>query len=507
MRGAKTRFALLEPSSLRVRLAAHRGLIVVLVLATMARVGASVAYWPALFFSDSWQYLNLAFSRFPVGIAPSRPSGYPLLLRLLSAPGHDFALVVVLQHVAGLGTGVLVYALCLRLGVARRVAVLAAAVVILDAYAIALEQHIMAESFFELALAAVMLLTISLGERTRPLVLAGGLLAITVTLRTAALFVIPVWLVYLLWSGVGRRRLLAGAAAVLVPLFAYSALHYVHTAGSFGLQQAQGWFLYGRVEAIADCRGAAIPPATRPLCVADARARAAPSPDFWIWSPQSPAERLFGGNPDFYVGDGGYGHFQTARDDALLQSYALAIIARHPLVYARTVSADFARFFDPRARPDSNDDGVNVTFPRALGVAAANVPARNRYFPSYVPRVRWPSALLRSYQRIFHAPRLLLGLLTLGALLALLAPLIPARRLQAGRRPEIFLLSGSGVAILLASAMLVAFVVRYLIPEIPLLLCGGVTAVNELIRAMRRTAPNGSHPPAVDPREAGESSC
>lgn len=303
MRAAMNRFALLDLPGLRVRLAPHRGLIAVLGLATIVRVGASIAYWPALFFSDSWQYLNLAFSRFPVGIAPSRPSGYPLLLRLLSAPGHDLALVVVLQHVAGLGTGVLTYALCLRLGLARRIALLAAAVVILDAYAIALEQHIMAESFFELAVMAAMLLTISRGERTRALVLAGGLLAIAATLRTAALFVIPVWLVYLLWSGVGRRRLLAGAAPVIVPLLAYSAMHYVHTDGSFGLQQAQGWFLYGRVEAIADCRGASVPPATRPLCIADARVRAAPSPDFWIWSPQSPAERLFGGNPDFYVGE------------------------------------------------------------------------------------------------------------------------------------------------------------------------------------------------------------
>ena len=485
MRPTTNRFALLEPSGLRVRLAPHRAVIAVLGLATIVRVGAAVAYWPALFFSDSWQYLNLAFSRFPVGIAPSRPSGYPLLLRLLSAPGHDFALVVALQHVAGLGAGVLVYALCLRLGLARWVAVLAAAAVILDAYAIALEQHIMAESFFELALMGAMLLTISRRDRTRALVLAGVLLAIAATLRTAALFVIPVWLAFLLWAGVGRRRLLAGAAAVLVPLLTYSAIHYAHTDGSFGLQQAQGWFLYARVEAIADCRGAAIPPATRPLCIADAYARGAPSPDFWIWSSQSPAERAFGGNPDFYVGDGAYGHLQTARIDALLQSYALAIVTRHPLAYARTVGADFGRFFDPHAGPDSNVDGVTVTFPRAPRIAQVDLAARDRYFPAYVPPVRWPSPLLQGYQRIFHAPRLLLGILTLVALLALLAPLIPARQLQVARRPEILLLSGSGVVILLASAMFVAFVVRYLIPEIPLLLCGGLTAINELIRSIR----------------------
>ncbi len=62
------------------------------------RVGVEIAYRPALFISDSWEYLNIAYSTTPVGTAPSRPSGYPLLLRLLMFPGRDVLLVTVLQH-------------------------------------------------------------------------------------------------------------------------------------------------------------------------------------------------------------------------------------------------------------------------------------------------------------------------------------------------------------------------------------------------------------------------
>src|SRR5947209_14783314 len=102
----------------------HTGLIAVLVAGTLLRIGVELAYRPALFFGDSWRYLHMTFSGFPVGILPSRPSGYPLLLRLLTAPGRDVLLVTVVQHIAGLVVGILVYVLLLRLGLRRLVAAL-----------------------------------------------------------------------------------------------------------------------------------------------------------------------------------------------------------------------------------------------------------------------------------------------------------------------------------------------------------------------------------------------
>ena len=136
---------------MRALLRTHWPLVVVLVAAAVVRVGVAIAYWPAVFFGDSWAYLNLAYEG---GFAPDRPSGYPQALHLLSVFGRDLGTITIAQHLAGLVTGVLVYALMLRLRLPRWLATVGAAVVVLDAYAIALEQQILAEAFFTLALVA-----------------------------------------------------------------------------------------------------------------------------------------------------------------------------------------------------------------------------------------------------------------------------------------------------------------------------------------------------------------
>src|SRR3954467_8266769 len=96
-----------------------------------------------------------------VTFAPLRPSGYPLILKLL----HALPVVTVAQHLAGLAPappvpatcpplgggpapGTLVYATCRHLGVRRWLATVGAAFVALDAWAIALEQYVLAEAFF-----------------------------------------------------------------------------------------------------------------------------------------------------------------------------------------------------------------------------------------------------------------------------------------------------------------------------------------------------------------------
>src|SRR5947209_20495855 len=94
----------------------HAAFVVVLVAAGVLRAGAEVAYRPALFFSDSWVYLSTTFGGTPVGVVPSRPSGYPLFLRLFTLARRDVLLVTIVQHVAGLAVGALVYFLLLHLG-------------------------------------------------------------------------------------------------------------------------------------------------------------------------------------------------------------------------------------------------------------------------------------------------------------------------------------------------------------------------------------------------------
>jgi hypothetical protein len=459
----------------------HEGLLLVVILAVALRVGVEIAYRPALFFSDSWRYLSMAFSGLPVGITPSRPSGYPLLLRLLTFSGRDVLLVTVVQHVAGLLVGVLVYTLLLRLGLRRVIATAAAAVVLLDSYAMALEQFIMAEAFFTLLVVSAIVLTIVRRTSPRAVMVAGALLAGACTLRTAALFVIPVWLLYLLWRARDRRWVLWGVGGLLLPLLVYAAWAW-RTEGSFNVDQAEGWFLYGRIAQIADCRGANVPAPTRSLCYVPAAWRRAFPPGFWVWGADAPAVKLFGGTPDSHTGKPGGGAI-VARDNRVLEGFAIAIILSHPVAYATVVGSDFLRFFVPDGSPYSDADGVTVRFPSSPLTDWVWPGPRNRYVPGYVPRLYWPASLLARYQSVFHASRLLVGALTIVALSALLAPILTVGRVIVGRRAEIFLLTGSGVVMLLASAALVGFVLRYLVPTVPLLISGGLVAANELVDA------------------------
>lgn len=125
----------------------------VLSVAAALRIAATVAYWPGILWPDSWGYLWQAYAGNPVAFAPPHPSGYPLLIRIITLAGRQIAVVMVAQHVAGLAVGAVGYLLLLRMGTPRWLAALASAVVLLDGYAIGLEQHLMSEPFFGLCLA------------------------------------------------------------------------------------------------------------------------------------------------------------------------------------------------------------------------------------------------------------------------------------------------------------------------------------------------------------------
>ena len=87
---------------MRSLLRAHWPLLVVLAIAAAVRVAVAIAYQPAIFFGDSWAYLDLAYGGSPVGFAPDRPSGYPMLIDLLSIFGRSLGAITTAQHLAGL---------------------------------------------------------------------------------------------------------------------------------------------------------------------------------------------------------------------------------------------------------------------------------------------------------------------------------------------------------------------------------------------------------------------
>jgi hypothetical protein len=450
----------------------HWPLVLVLVVAAAVRAGVAVAYWPAVFFGDSWSYLNLAFEGDPIAFAPDRPSGYPVAISVLSVFGRSLAAITVAQHLAGLVTGVLVYALILRLHLPRWLATTGAAVVVLDAYAIALEQQVLAEAFFTLALVSSFYLAVGRDRGIPALAASGVLLALATTMRTAALFAIPVWIAYVAWSHRSVRLLAPAAVGLAAPLLAYAIWHSAET-GRFGLTHADGWFLYGRVGEIADCRGADIPRAGRPLCARNARDRREGAA-YHIWNADGPARRVFGGMSRDPA--------TQERSNEVLREFALAIIRDRPGRYAELVWDDFMRYFDADAVSRGNSD-LAVQLPQFGRLVGLNEVARDRWFPGFVPHVRPPAKRMRDYHEVVHTPRPLMGGLALAAVAALLAA---AGAALLGRRPlprrrEVFLLSGAALAMLLGTAATSDFVLRYLIPVVPLLVCGGLAACADLL--------------------------
>jgi hypothetical protein len=465
---------------MRSLLRAHWPLLAVLAVAAAVRVAVGIAYQPAIFFGDSWAYLDLAFGGSPVGFAPDRPSGYPLAIDLLSVFGRSLAAITTAQHLAGLLTGVLVYALLTRMALPRWLATAGAAVVLLDAYAIALEQQILAEAFFTLALAASFFLVAGRDRGGMALAASGALLAVAATMRTAALFAVPVWALYVVWAYRRPRLVVPAALGLMLPLLAYASWQAEDT-GRFGLTQADGWFLYGRVGEIADCGDAKVPAAARPLCNRNARDRREGAA-YHIWNADGPARRTFGGmSTDPEV---------QARSNDALRGFARAIIRDRPGRYADLVWDDFLRYFTPGARSRGNSD-LAVALPQFGRIVRRNEIARDRWFPGYVPHVRPPAKRVRDYHERVHVPRPLMAALAVAALLelALAAVALALRRSGPPRRREVFLLAGAALAMLLGTAATSEFVLRYLIPVVPLLVCGGVAAAADIAALAARLAP------------------
>jgi hypothetical protein len=458
------------------------------------RVLTMVAYSPALLFPDSWGYIATAYS----GHLPTEhPVGYPLLIWLLAAPGRSLMELVAFQHLAGIGAGITVYAALIRARVPRWGAASAAALPLLDGYAITLEQYVMSDTFFAVTmLAAVLVLAWPLlpgpgKNRPQPsssvnaksvsvtrrmwvrALISGVLIAFASLEREAAPFTVPVFLIYLAWVRAGSRAFVAFVLALAIPLLAYSAVVDAKF-GVFGLTATPGWTLYGRVAGFADCDRVKLEAAARSLCESDAQRAAHPTaPDWYIWGP-SPARRLFNPARESIA--------SIAATNAILSSFSDTILRQQPLAFADATLSDFARYFTPGAT--AYGDAVSATsLPLRAGAEARAPATRRRYLPGLRASVRSPSGLVRRYRSIVHVPRALLALLALAALLALLLR-VPARR-------EILLLAGTGVLLLLGTAATGGFALRYLIPAVPLLAIGGSMAVAQIAGGSRAGA---AHP-------------
>lgn len=465
MIGAEIRVGARAPK-VKVALAGrHRVVVAVLVAALVVRAAAMVAYGPSLFLSDSWSYLRMAWAGDLVQFAPDRPNGYSLLIKILT-PGGTLVPLVALQHAAGLAVALLVYVLARKGDVATWLAAAGAGLVALDAKAVAVHQHVMPEAFFTLALVSAAGLAIWRPRDVRALAAVGALLAGAILLRTAGIFVVPVFAAYLLWARAGGRGMLVATAVLVVPLVAYAAL-LQSKWGTFGLSANDGWFLYGRTAELARCDRLDLATTQDHVC-RETAATGGASPSYLVWDPRSPASRAYPGR--------GLDPATQRRSNAELRDLARKTIRDRPGAYAGLVARDFGRLFVPGTTGPS-DTAIALPLRPLDKPPAFDRSARDRLLPGYRPPARVPAAALHAYGSVVTMPRPLLAV----ALLVAVAALVRRTR----HRREVFLLAGSGTALMLGSVATVEFVARYLVPAIPLLALAGMVAAFDLLRSTR----------------------
>ncbi|WP_307874938.1 hypothetical protein [Frankia nepalensis] len=361
------------------------------------------AYRPAFEFSgDSYAYLTLARMHQP---DPMRPAGYPTLLGLL-AHTDRLAVVPLVQHLAGLGIGVALYALLLRRRIHPAVAALAAAPVLLDAYQLDIEHFVMAETLF-LALLVGALVALLWSPRPAPLACAaaGGLLAAAGLTRTLGVALGVLALGYLAIRRLGWLRLAAFALLFAAPLAAYASWYHSYH-GQYALSGGDDAWLYGRVAPIADCAQLSLSPEQRILC-SPHPPRDRPGPNYYVWADTSPRFQLTG--------------TEDHRNE-LLGDFARQVIRHQPLDYARMVLAEVGHYFVPGRHTGYRDwpDGAwrfpDADTPHYFHISEPLLDFQEGH-PARV--VHEPAAgLLRGYQGFAYTPGPLLAVLVVLALTA-----------------------------------------------------------------------------------------
>jgi len=432
-----------------VYLRRHALFALVLVVGAILRLLCWRAYAPALlFWHDSFEYLADGRSLRPGVI---RTLGYPVFLHGLSLVG-SLRLVTAVQHLLGLGLGVLIYVLLVRRGAARWVGALAAAPVLLDGYQLDIEQFILSETLFSVLLLGAFAVLFWL----RPVLLCrhaagvGGLLAAASLVRVVALPLLVLVAGHLLVRRIGVRAVVALLAAGVMPLLVYASW-FDAEHGTFGLTQYSGRMQYGKVMTFADCTRLPVTADLRLLC--DARpVSARPGPDFYTWTYKSPVNQLW--------------RLTGAQRDARAKQFTHVAIEHQPGDYAKAVLVDLAHYGAwTRATWRHAQRSDTWTFfdhpmPAFTASVASYAFQRGRAGSGPSQHIGLARAL-RGYQRYGYVPGT-------GVVLAGVASLVIVirRRRRHPPKSDVALLLGSAVVVVLIPSMTVAFDYRFLLPEL-----------------------------------------
>ncbi|MFI6903959.1 hypothetical protein ACIBKY_22035 [Nonomuraea sp. NPDC050394] len=481
---------------LRSFLRRHRVFAAAFAVGGLLRLVTMLGYGPAMWFNDSYEYVSVALHPRP---HPIRPDGYGFWLLALK-PFHSFALVTFTQHVMGLATAALIYALLRRkFGLPTWGATLAAAPVLFDAYQIQLEQLIMSDAMFTLLVVGVITLVLWNRRMSWKIgALVGVLLALTWLTRSIGLPILALVVAYLLVKRVGWRPIVAMITACAVPVLCYMAW-FSTSFGKFAMTNSDGLILYMRTAIFADCSKMNVDPRKELdialLCIEEPVSQRPEYAQWYLWRSEygQPLHRLGGKT------------FESVKNDAA-SKFAMRAILSQPGDYLQVVGRDFLRSFHwgrPRF-PDAST--YNMYEFRPYYELVNGKPKRLPTWPSYAqgrtdtdayayeqgpPETRIVSPwadIMSGYQKVFYLRGIMLG----GILLIGLYGVAVRWRTWGGPVALPWL---AAFGLLLAPAATAEFDYRYVLPAVPLAcVAAAITLRNGIKGKVTPTSASASEP-------------
>jgi hypothetical protein len=440
------------------------------------RVILMITYFPAVMLSaDSPRYARI--DSMPMFGDFWMPAGYPMLLRLLHTISHQLWFTIVVQHIMGLGVGLLMFAAVRQFGVKRSIACVPAAVPLLSGDHLYLEHQVMADCFL-IALAAIGLAAavrgLVPGLGVRWLAVASAFLAMAALARSVGIILVPILvLCTLFWiRGPLNRRALALTAAVLPGLGVFGL--YVGVFGAvhgqyLGLCDMSGWNLYSRVAPFADCRKFDPPDGTKILCEQRAPAER-PGPFGYVWDLSSVPRVNFELGPET-------GH--------KLGEFARQAILHQPAEYLSATVTDLAKYLDPsiNRRPYSGQAPETLSFGwRDWSVEQAVVRAMSRGYRGTAVHLHG-QRILAFYQNVFRVTGLPICTLVLFTVFGMWWANGPLRL-------GIFLFGLSAIALYLVPVMTISYDFRYGIPPGTFLVVSGILGAASFWPQLRTAGPS-----------------
>jgi hypothetical protein len=473
-------------AAVRARAAARQPHAIALGLVFLAGLALRLYFrsqWrPALIgFPDTSIYIEDAIT----GIFndPLRVGGYSEFLRLMHGIHPSLSFAILVQHLLGLASGLLLFGAVRRAGLSGWVALAPAAVVMLSGSEIFVEHAPLSEAVFIFLVDLGLYAIVRAWRRWWWAIVAGLALGAATDMRSVGLVLLAVMVLAALLTAPGawRRRVLIGAAIVLGAVAPIGGFLRAHEASQgYGGFTGAGYFdLYARTAPFANCSKFTPPAGTADLCIHVPRSQR-PGHDYWEFSGSSPAVQAFGEADNTAPQPG---------ENSKLRSFAEAAILGQPLEYLEYVGRDLVRIVDPSfpSSPYGNKGPTGTGYgntPQTLTsyyFNTSNLYDLHLLLGTYYPgdgEVHKSINFLLDYERDTRIEGPLMAVLLL---LALAAPLLTRAR---ERRVALFFLIATAV-LLLGPIFLSEYDYRFTIPAFGPLAATAAIGASAAIARMR----------------------